>query len=210
MAITRVELDAKHEIFRRLPQWQLMERALDRLAADTRLDPEACLLKACAINSLYSTQIRRIVRMAALLHDVLSGHKIATSDDASLHPVQALINLVEDVAESSGRETGWRQYSFAAKFFHFFVDPRCPILDDVAEDEVHRHIQDGQRRTAPFRRYETFCKRFDALRATSPQIAGASARDIDRYLWLSGSIRRFNEGKIVNRELHGYLSRQKV
>lgn len=210
MTITRVDLDEMHATFRQLPQWQLVERALDRLAADTRLDAEACLLKACAINSLYSNQIRRIVRMAGFLHDVLSRHGIVTSNDAKLRSVEELINLVEDVAEGSGRETGWRQYSFAAKFFHFFVDPRCPILDDVAEDEVHRLVQDGQRRIAARRRYEIFCKRFDALRAASPEIADASAREIDRYLWLSGSVRRFKAGKVIDRELQAYLGRAKA
>ena len=65
VSLKQEQIDAACRLHRRLKQWQLSDGALMRLREKVPgFDPEACLIKSVAVNSLYGTQVLAIVRMA--------------------------------------------------------------------------------------------------------------------------------------------------
>jgi len=129
-------------------------------------------LKAIVLNTLYGTNVIAISRAAECLETMLNA-SYSTGPD-----------LVEQlVAEIKKKVTNKENYSFAAKFAHFFINRDLPILDTYAEYMVGVHLGKANRSTEQ-KRYLKFAKDIENLKA----LAGLTCNcaQLDAYLWVAG------------------------
>jgi hypothetical protein len=90
--------------------------------------------------------------------------------------VEQLVSEIREVTKRSN-------YSFAAKYAHFFVDSSLPILDSFAEWMLGRHLGRMMQSKDP-RRYHRFTEDIETLK----RVAGLNCNcaELDSYLWVAG------------------------
>lgn len=183
-------------LHQRMTGWRTTDAALSQLATtNPSFDEASCLLKSVAVNALYGTQIRAIVRMAGHVRTVVSKTNLSAAGS----------ELVEKIAAMPARrgETERTFLSFAAKFCHFFIDTdRFPIYDDAARFMLRYHLG-GAYQPSKEKLYHAFSDAFTRLRLLASLDQG---RDLDRYLWIAGMYSRWlrqrtKEKPLVNAEL---------
>lgn len=132
---------------------------------------EAVRIKAIVLNALYGTNIIAIAKAADRVERVLKANQWTGSD-----LVEQLVSEIRGVTKRSN-------YSFAAKYAHFFVDSSLPILDSFAEWMLGRHLGRKMQSKDP-RRYRRFTEDFETLK----RVAGLSCNcaELDAYLWVAG------------------------
>lgn len=135
---------------------------------------EAVGVKAMAVNALYGTNIRAITKAGDCVKNVLKG-KHSTGPE-----------LVEDLVAEMHRAMGRNNYSFAAKYAHFFIDSTLPILDWYAEWMVGQHLGRSMRSKSQ-KRYIKFTDEVETLKRTAG--LKCSCADLDKYLWMAGEYR---------------------
>ena len=169
-------------LHKRLEWWKLSEGVLDQLRDDfPGFEPEAVLVKATVINSLYSTNVMAIVPMAE--------HIVAVMASRPEDPV----GLVEEIAKIPSVNRNF--YSFASKFAHFFIDEaRCPIYDRYARAMVAYHL--GKRLANSYRPFAEDIRELQKLAALS-----CSFRELDYYLWLTGQYREWRAKGAISAEV---------
>jgi hypothetical protein len=183
----KVPLSQKHiiaanHLHQRLEQWQLSDTALHRLQQSIPgFDPEACLLKALAVNQLYGTNVLAIVPMSRHVYRVLLGLDLTSQG----------IELVDKIAAFTHNGVETNRTSFAAKFCHFFIDEeRFPIYDEAARRAMKLHLGGRYLNDTT---YATFCANLRLLR-TAAGLQG-NTRAVDRYLWIVGSYMRWKKNR---------------
>jgi hypothetical protein len=192
------QVRAAARVFGRLLGWQSSDNALHRLhEAIPGFGPEASLLKAVAVNQIYSTQVMAIARMGRHVADLMTRS-----------PRPAGVTLVEVMASVPGVPDR-RFTSFSAKFCHFFVnEEEYPIYDDAAKEALRLHLA-GSYNASDDRPYKAFVESFTEFRRTlGPEGSEFMCRDIDRYLWLTGMYLRWlrergSDEVRINEELLG-------
>lgn len=168
------QVDAAMELYNEyMPRWRRVDGSLiaikNRAFNDT--DPEHVLLKANAINGLYSTRVYAIHEAVERIIEVMQLEMDG-------------FTRVERIAEVKVRGKVKRYISFASKYVHWFVDDKCPIFDSFAHRALRMHLP---RSTGDSRiRYFEFARDFETL---ADRIgAGRRVQDMDRYLWLAGQL----------------------
>lgn len=162
------QIDAAKEFWKE-DGWESKEFEQLRTAFPNPLD--AVKIKAIVLNDLYSTNIIAITQAADCVERVLRAN-LWTGPDL----VEHLVNEIRGV-------TNQRNHSFAAKYAHFFIDPKLPILDGFAEWMVGRHL--GRRmQSKDARRYHRFAEDIETLK----RVAGLTCdcAELDAYLWVAG------------------------
>jgi len=149
--------------------WESKEFEQLRMAFPNPLD--AVRIKAIVLNALYGTNIIAIAQAADCVERVLRANQWTGSD------------LVEQLVSEIRGVTKRNEYSFAAKYSHFFVDSSLPILDSFAEWMLGRHLGLKMRSKDP-RRYHRFTEDIETLK----QVAGLTCNcaELDAYLWVAG------------------------
>jgi hypothetical protein len=193
--ITQAQIDAANRLHHKLPQWAASDRAFEQAAERfPHWDRESCVLKAAAINDLYSTRVYAIWRMAEHLMHVMADPPGDAGDLAA---------AIASLPGAEGGQVERRHWSFASKILHFFVDgDRFPIYDSYCRDMLAHHLGRGGRVSDPANPYRAFMANLGRLRDLSGLTA--SLRDLDRYLWLAGQYRdwlRKGEDARTNSEL---------
>lgn len=178
--VTQAQIDAANALHHRLPKWAATDRAFERLGRHFGWDHESCILKAAAINDLYSTRVYAIWRMAEHLMNVMAK---PAEDPAEL------VELIASLPDDDG--TVPRQHwSFASKIGHFFVDgDRFPIYDSFCRDMIAWHLGRGGCIADATNPYRAFIANLERLREASG--LSVTLRDLDRYLWLTGQYREW-------------------
>ncbi len=176
MPISQSQINAANYLFNRLNTWVASERAFERLRDEMPgFDLPTSLLKAAAINDLYSAGVFGIWRMARHISEVACT--------LPKNPVKAVRKIARLPAD--GEKKVRIQRSFASKFCHFFIDPeRFPIYDSYCENMVARHLGRDQLERDSKNRYRAFKANIDQLTKLSG--LAVSYRELDRYLWLAG------------------------
>jgi len=175
-APSAAQLAAAKQIYGRTVEWRRSDRALRVLSRRVHgFSPEATLLKAVAINSLYRTNIYAIVRVAAHVQRTLGRPDLRSAGP----------ELVERMAACPMTDGTVRSLpSFASKFAHFFIAPeRFPILDRYAETALRRHL--GREAIKdPLRPYLAFARNIECFR----KCLGfrVTLADLDHYLFIAG------------------------
>lgn len=171
ISLSQRQIEAASQLHFKLEQWRLSDEALLELAnIQPGWNSEASILKCVAINSLYSTQVYAILRMAQHVTKIFKFSDVEVDN-----------NLVEKIADLEGR----KHVSFASKLCHFFVsDERFPIYDEAARDALRLHLGKHYERDnkAP---YAAFRRNLSRLREKSG-IGSLTGRMLDRYLWIVG------------------------
>ena len=160
-------------------EWQLCNRAFDTLRASHPCwDEELSLLKAVAINQLYGTNVYSIVPLARNVAKVMSERPV--------HDVSLVARLATYPESKS-----WH-VSFASKLCHFFIDAgKYPIFDEVACDTLKLFLDNQYSKSEP--RYEHFLDNLDRLRAKFCALKNLDNIEVDRFLWLFGLWKRFDD-----------------
>jgi len=168
-----------------MPGWSTTDRALTLLAESVPgLDPDAVTLKAAAVDRLYYTRHYRLGDAIERIVEVLGP------EPAGPTTVDEAIALVEAIApiEVGGKDR-WH-WSFASKFGHWFLHDSLPIYDRWAIRAVAHHFGRIRWQTTAYR---DFAEHVYALRDASG--LECTTRETDRYLWLSGMYRAWNEAE---------------
>lgn len=149
--------------------WESQDFATIKAAFPKALD--AIRIKAIVLNALYATRIIAIAQAADRVERVLKTNQSTGAD-----LVEALVNEIHEVTKRG-------EYSFAAKYTHFFVDSAVPILDRYAERMLKRHLVVQMRSKDP-RRYHRFTEDIETLK----QVArlNCNCAQLDAYLWVAG------------------------
>jgi hypothetical protein len=167
-----------------LKQWQLADRALETLHKRVPgFDAEACLLKVATLNTLYSTNVYAVVRMAEHVRSEMAKPGAKAVGPELVERLAAL----PPTEEQEGRR---RHHVFASKFAHFFIDAeRFPLLDSFVLKMLKHHL--GKRKYVgdAERPYVRFVAYFDILKRLSD--LAIRNRELDRYLWLAGQYREW-------------------
>lgn len=181
------QIEAANRLYGRAVQWQRTDRALHLLRERVpEFGSEATLLKAVAINALYSANVYAIVRVAEHIEGVL-----ARSNQAAAGP--ELVETMATVPAGGSEKRPRRRHSFASKFAHFFIDPeRFPILDHYANEMVRVHLGNEGMIQDPERPYVAFVKNIEQLEAAVG--VKVSRTGLDHYLLIAGQCRAFEQG----------------
>lgn len=180
--VTPAQIEAARSLHNRLPNWAATDRAFEQLRRHFGWDRESCILKAAAINDLYSTRVYAIWRMAEHLMHVMAD---PPDDPAAL--VEAIAKLPMD--DGTVPRKHW---SFASKVGHFFVDgDRIPIYDSFCREMIAYHLGSSRYSTDAINPYGAFITNLSCLRDESN--LSCTSRDLDRYLWLAGQYRAWLE-----------------
>jgi hypothetical protein len=130
----------------------------------------AVLVKAIVVNALYRTFIFDILKVASCVERMLMTTHSSGPD------------LVEEMVVAIGQITQQKNYSFASKYAHFFIDSDLPVLDTYAEWMVSKHL--GAMKSKNPKRYLKFTEDIETLK----RLAGltCSCAELDAYLWVAG------------------------
>lgn len=174
--ILQRQIDAGNYLYEHLKTWVASERAFERLRDQMPgFALPTSLLKAAAINDLYSTRVFAIWRMARHVSEVACT--------LPKNPVEAVRKIARLSADGEGEAP--THTSFASKFCHFFIDSeRFPIYDRYCRNMVARHLGRDQLQRDSRNPYRAFKANIDRLRELSG--LSVSYRELDRYLWLTG------------------------
>ncbi|MDB5386679.1 MAG: hypothetical protein JWM11_2325 [Planctomycetaceae bacterium] len=189
------QIEAAERLYQRQKPWQLSNAALYRLKdCCPGFDHEETLLKVVAINALYGTNLYALVRMAEHICKTLKGKDLNAEGPE-------LVEMLACLPASSDEKKSRHHASFASKFAHFFVDSESfPIMDSIAVEMLKHHLGQGQWQKDSKRPYLAFVANIERLRQRSG--IDCTNSELDRYLWLAGLFRRWDnpkDGKI-NRE----------
>ena len=178
--LCQAQIDAAERLHDRLPGWTATERAFEQLRrALPDYSREAVLVKAAAIDRLYSTNVR-----GQAIHQVVC--RIA---EVMRRPPEDPVAGVEAIIGEQG--VGKRYPSFASKFAHFFIAPeRFPIYDRFCRKQLADHL--GR----PRRQLESYCGFYQATCDLIERSGlSPSFRELDHYLWLAGTYHALRAGQ---------------
>jgi hypothetical protein len=181
--LTQSQIDAASRFW--ADGWESEELAQLKQAFPER--DNAIRIKAIVVNPLYGTNIFAISKVAEILERLLA-------ETCTTGPL-----LVEELVDGVKTVTGRANYSFVAKFGHFFVDANLPILDSYAEKMVVWHL--GQAQSQNSKRYLKFCENIEKL----SELAGLTCNcaELDAYLWIAGEYQSWSKKK--KQEISSYL-----
>ncbi|MGD0736636.1 MAG: hypothetical protein ABR976_16015 [Terracidiphilus sp.] len=145
--------------------WESSEFEQLRTAFPNPLD--AVKIKAIVLNALYGTNIIAIAQVAKPIEEVLGADKWTGPE-----LVEQLVCKIREVTKRSN-------YSFAAKYAHFFVDPTLPILDSFAEWMLGKHLGGKMQSNEP-RRYYRFTEDIEKLKRVA--CLNCNCAELDSYL----------------------------
>jgi hypothetical protein len=145
------------------------------------------LIKACVLNSLYSTNIRAIYAVAQRVLSLNIDQRLRKGD-------KALVNEIAQTRLNKDTERGF--YSFASKYCHFHNNDAYPIYDSFVEDVlVHYQIKSpfmgipDQKKSSikknireHLKRYESFWAEIEGLKQKYG-LQPFSTKEIDHFLW---------------------------
>jgi hypothetical protein len=177
----------KSEVERYLQKWEslenytLQESALDKLFHKTykgNTDLDDILIKVCALNDFYSTNIYSVFNVAKRIKELDIDKRLKEGD----------VNLVNDIARVtiSGKPKNF--YSFASKYCSHHHPIAYPIYDSYVEkclvyfkrkDKFAKFTLPDLRDYQKFKDILTEFKKFYG-------IDEHNLKDIDKYLWQLG------------------------
>lgn len=151
-----------------------VSKAFQAFPKNDRIDE--VLLKVSVLNSLYSTSIFALYKVAAHIHNLQIDAKLA----------QPSLAVVGEIARIQINGKVRRNYSFASKYCSWHVPDFYPIYDSYVEGLLWAYQQ--QDRFGTFQREEL--KHYTRYKAVHDQfrqhygLTGFTAKQVDKFLWL--------------------------
>jgi hypothetical protein len=154
---------------------------------------DAIRVKAIVLNALYGTNIIAISKVADCVERVLNTNHSTGPD------------LVEELVAEIRQITERNNYSFAAKYAHFFINSDLPILDSYAEWMVSKHL--GPMKSENPKRYLKFVEDVETLKEAAGLTCNCT--ELDAYLWVAGEYWSWktNPKLNINGDLRPYFER---
>lgn len=205
--IDAVKVHAAGLLHHQLAGWKDADEALSRAASafKSNTDRQSVLVKASAVDKLYSTRVNRIYAVADHVVDRMG--QLHAGEWSPLDRVEFVHELAK--VPNSKCKNGYELLtSFASKYSHFFISAEeagvgpFPIYDSYAAKALLRLAGKGGDLSQRRRPYADFCELLEAC-ATDEERWGC--RDVDRFLWLSGQYLAYAEGKTA--QLNGDVVR---
>ncbi len=182
-----------HEVFMNNERYAMGERIVKSVFAqypgNTSLD--SIVIKACVLNTLYSTNINAIVAVAERILSLNIDARLTATD-------KALVNEIGRVRVNEKSKRNF--YSFASKYCHFH-NTAYPIYDSFVEDMlVHYQIKNPFMSLRPGAKPKTkthirshledYGRFYNAVEAFKQRygLQACSSEEIDRFLWGYGRL----------------------
>ena len=150
-------------------------RALQKLFRSNEFSDNTCLenviIKASALNDLYSTNIFSIYYMAKHITEI---------EDINCRLASGDHGLVNCIAKIQINDKEKRFYSFASKYCSFHNEDSFPIYDQYVEKMLKHYGAKGN-----LKDYGDFCSAIDTFKKGNG-LDSCSLKDIDIYLWMKG------------------------
>jgi hypothetical protein len=208
--LTLANVEAAVELHSLAPAWHEADAALRQLARHLPSNHERTqvLLKASAVDKLYSTRAGNIYWVAEAVIDAMreQDRQLAAGEAMSEVDLVDLISACKQARYPDSR----RCASFASKYCHFFVDAeRFAIYDSFALAAVNDVLGAPQYGLTPARsEYRDFCERLTRLRARHG-LEQVDVRELDRFLWLWGQYlaQEGNAKPVINVDIFELLFR---
>lgn len=177
LPLSAAQVEAAGKLYQSFPAWRLADDALSELRGRfPSFDETSVLLKTVAVNTLYSTNVFAVQKMAQHIVAVLAKTDL----------VAAGTELVENIATLGSR----KHISFASKFSNIFIDgERFPMSDSYAIEMAERHLGKANAVDDRDHPYIAFLQNLSGLRRLAG--LGCDNRDLDRYLWIAGQYHAF-------------------
>lgn len=135
---------------------------------------EAVILKAVAVNMLFSAGVRPIAKVAEYLENRLCS---------DYPPGPELVrDFVEEIADLKLSKRKNHYHVFVSKFAHFFINPDLPIMDQYSEWMVEQHL--GLKHSYDSDRYLIFYANIQRLKEEA--CLTCNWDELDHYLWIAG------------------------
>jgi hypothetical protein len=144
-------------------------------------------VKLAALNGLYATNILAVTQVAT--------HIASLDIDARLAAPEVDAALIEDIARVTLKGKVRRNYSFATKYCSFHRPDLYPIYDRLVRDVLNTLLRQGEAFDA-FGRGERWHADYAIWNRSITKfrrhygLEEFSLRDIDKYLWTVGRVRR--------------------
>ena len=211
LKVTRQNLDAAAKI-RLLPElssWNDADQALKNLRQyfPDNTNRVHVLIKASAIDKLYSTRAANIFWVADAIVAVMKENDF-------LLPVDGLIDIVEAISSKkrNAHLKATHCLSFASKYCHFFIDDSTfPLYDSFALAAVRNLLGRMSGRLTSGdndnHEYRDFYERLSKLKVRDG-LEDVSVREMDRFLWLWGQwiLQKKREEKVVNEDVYAIFT----
>jgi hypothetical protein len=136
------------------------------------------LIKVAGLNSLYSTNIYAVIKVAL--------HILDLDIDAKLH--QGDLRLIDDVAWLTIGNKRRRNYSFASKYCHWHQPQLYPIYDSYVERllwEYHKIYGFMEFKRTELQQYSCYKEAIEAFRKFF-NLEKFGFKELDKFLWLYG------------------------
>ena len=186
-AVTAAQIEEAQQLRDVMPFWQHTNELFmeAKRAFPSNTDLTAVLLKATLIDRLYATNVFAIFQAAQHIVSVLSAPTNIPQGPA----------LVMCLAEMTVGGKPRKVTSFAAKYAHFFLDGRLPIMDSYAAQALCLHLGLPQARVETWQQnYALYCKAIKELQTLTK--FNITDDQLDTYLWLGGlSIQWLKKGE---------------
>lgn len=164
---------------------EVTEKALTDLFAayPANVDPSRVLLKVVALNSLYSTRILAVLKLAHHIAD--QGPAL----DAALSAGSP--NAVDAIARVSNGDRDFTFYSFATKYCNWHQPNLYPIYDSRVDKYLWFLKKEGLFQSQAFSQHEDlysypqFCLAMTAFREQFG-LGSFTFKQIDKFLWSQG------------------------
>lgn len=162
-------------------KYALPERALSNLFAHTypkNTDLDQILIKASALNNLFSTNIFNILEVAKHIQALDIDERLRSGD----------LSLVDELAKIDFNNKSWCFFSFATKYCSFHNPEFFPIYDSYVEKVLLYFGRLDKFFTfdaSDLRDSHTFIRVHDAFQKHYG-LTAFNKRQLDHYLWLVG------------------------
>ena len=180
-------LPTNGEIEKYLDKWNflenyvLQENSLDKLFHKTypkNNDMDDVLIKVCALNDFYSTNIFSPFNVAKHIVSLDIDKKLENGD----------LDLVNKIAHMTIKEKEMNFYSFASKYCSHHFDKKYPIFDSYVE-KVLKYLRKEDNfyvfENSDLKNYEKFYNILLEFRKFY-KLEKYNLKEIDKYLWQAG------------------------
>jgi hypothetical protein len=163
-----------------LAKWETLEnyaeqeKALATLFSRTYPHNECLdevLVKVCALNTFYSTNIRGIYSVAKHIVSLHIDERLAKND----------LQLVSDIAKITIKEKSRTNFSFATKYCSFHKPDVYPIADSFGQKFLKYFMTEG----TGWREYPQYVEIVKKFMETYG-LGNFTFKQIDRYIWQAG------------------------
>ncbi len=182
------------EKWKNLENYTAQESSLNKLFHKTYPENKCMdevLIKVCALNALYSTNIRYLFQVAQHIVDLEIDERLKKGNRSLVQDITK-ITITKKIKNDEGRNIDETEikpinyYSFATKYCSHHVPEKYSIYDSYVDKMLwHFQKQFSDFKRKELKTYERFAEVIEVFRKKY-ELDKFSLKQIDQYLWMAG------------------------